>query len=352
MIRPAALLVLLLLVVGCDPKLAPTAAVPPLVLTHAVASGDQGPLTLRGVVAARSRMRLGFKQPGVVAAVLVRQGDAVRPGQVLARLDDADARAQLQAALAQRDKARRDAERAARLAAEGAVPSSLKDDAQNQLQTAEAQVSLAQEALNRTRLVATAAGTVFQRLSEPGETLGAGTPVLLVDETAQLVLKVGITDRDLRRVKEGQKVTVGPEDGQAAFEGRVATVGASPAPEDGLYAVEIQPASARKLTAGVLMQVRFEGPQEQAVRIPLESLVHRQDRDHVFVVVGDGTSAKVRLQPVDVARSEGKTLLLRTGLRGGERIVAEGAYFLQDGQAVRVADPAQSRAAGSFVDRS
>jgi RND family efflux transporter MFP subunit len=176
---------------------------------------------------------------------------------------------------------------------------------------------------------------VFQRVAEPGESLGSGNPVLIVDETAKLLLKVGVTDRDLKRVKEGQTVTVTPEDGSAAFPARVNSVAASPSPEDGLYLVEITPTSARKLTAGVLMQVRFEGPQLQAVRIPLDALVHRQDRDFVFLLQGTNP-AKAKLHPVEVGKGEGKSLLLRGGLKGGERIVAEGAYFLQDGQTVRI----------------
>ncbi len=324
------------LALACGQKAEAPKAAPPLVLTYRVESGEEGALVLRGVVSARSRMRLGFKQPGVVVAVLVREGDPVRAGQVLARLDDADAKAHLQAALAQRDKARRDSERAARLAGEGAVPTSLRDDALNQLQAAEAQVALAEESLARTRLVSAGAGSVFQRVAEPGETVGAGNPVLVVDETARPLLKVGVTDRDLRRVKEGQGVTVTPEDGGAAFPARITGLATSPSPQDGLYAVEITPTSSRSLIPGVLMQVRFEGPRQKAVRVPLEALVHRQDRDYVFLLEGQGAAARARLRPVEVARSEGKELLLRGGLQGGERIVAEGSYFLQDGQAVQV----------------
>lgn len=310
---------------------APAPPPPPLVLTHRVEAGETGALALRGVVSARSRMRLGFKQGGAIAAVLVREGDAVRPGQVLARQDDTDARAQVQAATAQRDKARRDAERAERLVGEGALPSSVREDARDQLQAAEAHLSLAQESLRRTRLVASARGTVFQRVAEPGETVGSGHPVLVVDETGQSILKVGLTERDLRRVKEGQPVTVQPEDGSPAFPGKVASLSPTPSPEDGLYAAEIAPATRRDLRPGLLMQVRFEGPQEKAVRIPLESLVHREDKDLVFVVA----QGKVKALPVTVARGEGRTVLLRGGLQGGELIVAEGAYFMQDGQSIR-----------------
>jgi RND family efflux transporter MFP subunit len=330
LLLPSLATVLFVLACGHGKSVA-SAPQPPLVLVHRVQSGEEGALALRGVASARSRLRLGFKQAGVVAAVLVREGDAVHPGQVLARLDDADAQAQVKAATAQRDKARRDAERAARLAGEGALPTSTRDDAQNQLQAAEAQLALAQEALSRTRLTSSVRGTVFQRIAEPGETVGSGHPVLLVDETDRVVLKVGVTDRDLRRVKEGMAVLIQPEDGTAPFAGKVSSVAPTPSPEDGLYAVEIAPTGNRCVRPGILMQVRFDGPKEKAIRIPLESLVHREDQDFVFVLEHD----RVRQQAVQVEKGEGRTLLLRSGLKGGEAIVAEGAYFLRDGQTVR-----------------
>jgi multidrug efflux pump subunit AcrA (membrane-fusion protein) len=50
----------------------------------------------------------------------------------------------------------------------------------------------------------------------------------------------------------------------------------------------------------------------------------------------------VKLVPVVAGRSEGRGIVVKQGLKGGERVVTEGAYFLQDGQPVRVVDGASA----------
>ncbi len=307
---------------------------PPSVQALVVASAADAPLQLRGTISADSRLRLGFKTGGILAAVLVKEGDRVVRGQVLARLDPAEAAAQLRAAAALRDKAKRDWVRADRLATDGALAASARDDAKTALEAAEANLAVAQEALARMTLTSPAAGTVFQRISEPGESIGSGNPVLLVDETSDLRVKVGVTDRDLRRLRAGQTARLLPEDGGPAVEGRVTSLSPMLNPADGLYTVEITPRGLLKgWQPGTLVNVRFDGAaSDPTLRVPLEALVHRQDRDWVFVV----QEGRARLVPVEVGRSEGRDIVVKGGLRGGERVVTEGAYFLQDGQPVQV----------------
>jgi len=192
--------------------------------------------------------------------------------------------------------------------------------------------------------VSPAVGTVSQRIAEPGGNVQAGNPVLLVDETGSLLVKVGVTDRDLRRLRAGQEALLLPEDGSPAIKGRISSLAPTPNPADGLYAAEIRPAGpAKGWQAGTLMGVRFEGAAVDAtIHVPLEALVHREDRDWVFVV----QEGRARLAAVQVGRSVGKEIAVKSGLKGGEQVITEGAYFLQDGQAVQVingATAAQNR---------
>jgi RND family efflux transporter MFP subunit len=323
---------------GCQQQAPPSAALPPLVRAHQVSVAPDAGLELAGSFAAEQRVRLGFKQGGVIAALDVEEGQHVSRGQLVGQLDDADARAALRTAQAARDKAQRDAERAKRLAGQGAVPSSLRDDTESQLEAAEARLAQARDALERTHLTTPVAGTVFLRLAEPGETVGSGNPVLVIDSSGRLVARAGATERELAALKVGAAATLVLVDG-TTLPGRVTSVATTPNAEDGLYAVEATPQAQkqRALLPGESVKLRFaRALSGGVVRIPLEALVNRRDRDFVFVLEAAGSSARVRLAPVTVAHVEGTTIVLREGLRGGERIVAEGAYFLQDGQAVRV----------------
>ncbi len=339
---------LLLVVAVCIPPLlaiacrrqAPAGALPPpLVRVHRIAPSQAASLELRGSIAAAHRVRLGFKQMGVIAALLVDNGDRVARGQVVGRLNDVDARSLVRAAQAARDKAGRDAQRAERLVTQGALPSNLRDDARNQLEAAEAQLAQAREALARTQLVSPVTGTVLSRLAEPGESVNAVTPVLVIDSADALIARAGATERERERLKVGMNSVLVLDDG-ASRPGRLTSLATTPNAEDGLYAVEVTPESARPaLLPGALARLRFEGPRPTSVvTIPLDALVHRQDRDYVFALERRNGQAVVRLTPIAVDRVEGTTLLVRDGLTGGQSIVAEGAYFLEDGQAVRTMD--------------
>jgi RND family efflux transporter MFP subunit len=338
--RAALILFLFLLAAGqaCQRRAPSGTLTPPLVRAHRVAAASDATLELAGTFTAAQRVRLGFKQGGLIASIDVGQGDRVARGQVVARLDDADARAAVRAAQAARDKAQRDADRAARLAAQGALPSSVRDDAQSQLEAADARLSQTRDALERTHLASPVAGAVFLRLAEPGETVGSGTPILVIDSSGHLVARAGATERELALIGPNVPATLILGDG-ASLPGRVTSRAATPNSDDGLYAVEVTPkAPARAaILAGAPVTLRVSGTQPvDALRIPLDALVHRSDRDFVFVLEASGAGVVARLRPITVGRVEGTTVAARGGLVAGERIVAEGAYFLQDGQAVRV----------------
>lgn len=307
---------------------------PPLVRVCAAEDGSGQSLELRGIVASEGRLRLGFKASGIIAAIPVREGQAVLAGQLLAALDGLDARSSLRTAKAELDRVRREAERAERLVAEGVLPSKDRADARNALETAEARWCQAQDALTRTRLAAPMAGTLFQRLAEPGETVAAGTPVLELDTTDRPVIRTGVTERELGQLRVGQPAILLPEDGAVPFRGRVRSLGAAPAAADGLYSLTILP-DRTDLRPGALLKVRFEGLRGSGVRIPFSARVHRQGRDITFVLEGAAPPFKVRARPVEVAKIHGTAIELRSGLKAGERLVSEGAHFLEDGQTVR-----------------
>jgi RND family efflux transporter MFP subunit len=334
--RLIVILLAAVLPVGCHKREEMAVPLPPLVRACSVASSSQSQLTLRGSVVAAQRVKLGFKQGGVIAAIEVREGDRVESGRIVGRMDDTDARSAVRMAQAAREKAQRDAARAERLLSGGAIPQGVRDDARNQLEAAEAQLAQAREALERTLLRAPVAGTVAARLSEPGETVGSGNPVLVIDSSRELLARAGATERERTLLRIGLSVQLEAEDG-TTLAGKVRSVATTPNAEDGLYAVEVQPERAQGLLAGGLVVLRLSTTQGASLlRIPLEALVHRHDKDYVFALASEGGATVARLRPVTVNQVEGTTLVVREGLKADERIVAEGAYFLQDGQAVRI----------------
>ena len=75
---------------------------------------------------------------------------------------------------------------------------------------------------------------------------------------------------------------------------------------------------------------------KDAVVVPAGAVQISNDKSYVFVLEGKGGAHAVRLRPIVVGEAGGREVEVRSGLAEGELIVAEGAYFLQDGQVVRV----------------
>jgi membrane fusion protein (multidrug efflux system) len=315
----------------------------PAILTIAVQAQPEPALSRRGAVTTGARLRLGFNQPGVLASVNVKTGDVIRKGQLLAQLKDGGASASLQAAQANRARAQRDFGTARMLAGSGSLPVQQRDDAQSLLQVANANTSLAAELLADRRLLSPITGSVLQRLAEPGEAVAPGMPVLVVDDAYRLVVKVGVNERELPRVTPGQPAKLAVDGDPNPAPAVVSSV--APAPlGDGLYTVEVTPTDdhIRAFRAGTLLTVSFEELATAAsIRIPLDALVYRQGKTWVFVVVpatGPSSDATVQIREVVLDRTHSKDVGVKSGLALGERIVREGADFLQDGQAVRVLD--------------
>lgn len=142
-IFPGAPLAILSVMLACGESTPAESVQAPLVQAHRVDGSGSRTMELRGIVVTEGRLRLGFKASGVLGSLRVREGEAVRAGQVLAFLDEVEARSQLQSAAASLARVRREAERAERLATEGVIPANDREDARNQLEAAEAQWRLA-----------------------------------------------------------------------------------------------------------------------------------------------------------------------------------------------------------------
>jgi RND family efflux transporter MFP subunit len=180
--------------------------------------GFESALTFTGRVEARRLSRLGFERAGLLAEVLVREGDAVSADDVLARLDRARLQArreELVAALASAEAdlalAEATAERYRGAVQDGAVTRQALDEAVEGARAAAANVRLARARiatvdvdLGKSALLAPFDGVVTDRLTDEGQVLDAGTPVLSLQEAAAPEIRVGVAGRLTHRLEPGR----------------------------------------------------------------------------------------------------------------------------------------------------
>jgi RND family efflux transporter MFP subunit len=345
--NPRFVLFSLFVLTGCRHESeAPTASHVPLVRITEIHLEHDGLLERRGEVGATARVRLGFRVPGTVRGVFVREGDVVKKGRLLAVLDDTSASASLRDSEAGLTEAKSESDAARALVASGSIPSRQYTRTEADLGHALARQALAVQSVSDTRLYAPIDGQVVSRHLELGEVVEPGAVAFIVDDRIHLSVRLGVSQHDVARVHPDQEVALAPVrdgtsnvaiSGEATLTGYVASVTSAPDPGDALYTVEIRPKAEpwTTLRPGAQVVVRFNDPKPPAVlRVPLDSLVHRRGKDLVFVVVDEGGVATAHARTVTLGWSEGTTVVLADGLKEGERIVTEGAYFLQDGDRI------------------
>ncbi len=341
-----ALLAAALALTACNPAaLAATPAAPPEELvpvrTAPVAHGPvERPVRAAGTVATKDEWDLGFKVGGLLASVEVHEGQQVRKGQVLARLDPTEVAAGVRQAREGLEKARRDAARMAGLVAAETAPRTAAEDTRTAEAVAEATLAAAEFNLRHTTLTAPDDGWVDRRLAEPGEVVAPGRPVIhLSGQGRGFVVRAALSDRDALGLSPGTPATVilDARPGER-LPGQVAELSRSASRGTGTYQVEIRlaPASAgAPLLAGLTAKVEIARRVPAAGAVPLAAVVDGDGAQGAVFAVEGGRARRV---PVRIAFLQGDRAVLASGVEGLDRVVTDGAARLADGRAVRLAD--------------
>jgi len=209
-------------------------------------------LPVSGTLAPVSQATVKAKVSGDVIQVGVREGEAVRAGQVLARIDTADLEAKLierqgalesaraQMALAEKTRATNVKLLNDRFISQNAFDSSQSgyDVAKGNVKSAEAQVRLAENALKDALVVAPIAGIVHKRHVQPGEKVAFDAPIVTVVDLADLELQALVPAIDIPGLAVGMPVELAVDGyGDRKFAGRIGRI--NPSTEPGTRAILI-----------------------------------------------------------------------------------------------------------------
>ncbi len=287
--------------------------------------------------------------------VLVDRGTRVQRGQVLARFDDrtlrtdlAQAEASLQQAEAQARQAVANRDRALSLRHSGAVSEQDELQAVTAAATAIAQWRQAQAALEAARvrldqavLTAPDSGTISSRSATLGQVAAAGMEMFRLIRQDRLEWRAEVPPAQLAALRAGQAAELVLPDGRTATgKLRVLSPSLEAASRLALVSVDLAPGSGAR--AGMYLQGRLFIGRAPALAVPADSLVLRDGRPYVFVLLDQ----RVRRVAVTTGRREGAWVEVLQGLTVGDRVVVRGAGFLADGDRVQLA-PAEG-AVGLF----
>ena len=303
------------------------------------------PVAVAGQLSSETEARLSFKTGGIVRRILVREGDYVAKGQLLAALDLTEISAQVAQASQGEAKARRDLDRFRRLLADSAAPREAVDNLRTAYAVAREQATIARFNQRYSEIRAPVAGRVVRKLLNEGELAAPGTPVFFLNATAGAtwVLKAGVADKDWARLQVGDPATVTLDayPGQP-FTGRVSRLAQGVDPTTGTWQVEVrlQPRNQARLATGLFARAALQ-PRRQAAYhvIPAEAVVEGES-EAAFVFVpagaGPGGTTRVRKAPIRVAFLRGADVYVSQGLDSLAHVVERGAGFLTEYSTISV----------------
>ena len=317
------------------------------------AGGDA--IVLTGSVQAQNEINLSFRIDGRMLERNVSVGDAVRPGQPVARLDAQNeesslqaAQAQLVAARARLAEARNNFARFRDLVAENAVSRASFEQtetamkgAESQVETAQTQVTLGENRLSYTRLVSDVAGVVTAQGAEPGEVVGAGRMIVQVarDGARDAVFDVPARVKDAAPANPTITVIL-TSDPKVTATGTVREVAPRADPVTGTFRIRVRlanPPPAMRLGATVTGRMKLASA--LTIEVP-PSAVIRSDRQSAVWVV-DPKTGLVSTRAIEIRSSDPLRVEVAAGLNPGDVVVTAGVQALRAGQKVRLLESKQ-----------
>lgn len=295
-------------------------------------------LEVTGSLEANESVAIQPELAGIVREIAFAEGQAVEKGASLARLDDAELKAQVDEAAARADLARINRERAEALATDGSLAQAEIDRVRSEERGAVAALELLRVRLARTRLVAPFAGVLGSRRLSVGDYATPTSVLTTLDDLSALKVAFRVPERSIPQVKAGTRVTalvrVGADERPVETEGEVFFVSASIDPA--LRASEVK-AILRdpppELRPGMFASVRIVlSTRPQALVVPEAALLAGQRGVQVIAVETKAGASVARYVKVETGLRVGGGVEIRPvapdTLEPGTRIVSSGAGAL------------------------
>ena len=276
------------------------------------------------------------KVSGVVVELRAEEGDQVKAGQLLARIDDSELAVNVKQAKARLDNAKSAFERAREMFQKNLTSREAYEQAKLELETAQAQYESAQLQWQYSRIRAPIDGVVTARNIDLGDMVSVNTVVFSLADFNPLLARVHVPEKDITQVHVGQpaKITVESAPGRT-FTGRVQMISPVVDPTTGTVKVTIE---IRK-REGILRPGMFASvylvteTHPNALVIPKKALVLESERDMVFTFK-NGRAHEV---PLKLGFSDAQNVEVLAGLAEGDTVITVGQEGLREGTPVRVA---------------
>jgi RND family efflux transporter MFP subunit len=325
-----------MLISSCTSKKEQTAKAPTRVETEVVSTAmNANGQTYVGIIEECEATAVSFTGMGVVKRMLVNEGQAVSKGQLIAVMDDTQARNLLSGAEAQMTQANDALERYKMLHDNGSLPEVQWVEIQSKVAQAKSQLEVAKKNLADCRLVAPVSGIVGKRLVGAGETAMPSQAVVSILDISTVKVKVAIPETEISGIGANTSSIIKVEAANGSFTGGRIEKGVQADALTHTYDIRIHVANGqRKLLPGMVASVQFGNIEQpsKGFSLPVTAVQRKADGSlFVWTVSGDSTAHRTTIH---TGQTMGNRIAITDGISDGGRIVVEGYQKLSEGTKV------------------
>jgi len=292
---------------------------------------------LVGTFEARKELNVIAETQGRIVAVYVTEGQTVRKGQLIAKIDDSTIQSQLRAAQASIEKGKKDVERYQNLLKVGAISQTQYEEVELSLRNQESNVAAIQQQLQYTTAKSPMSGIVKEVILEEGSFATPSKEIASIIDINKLNMVVKMDEKEIVKIRKGKKVNILTDVyEEIVFTGMINQISVQ-ADAARKYEVEIQVANnnSHPLKAGMYGTAFIPldlNRETEVMTIPRKSVIGSVKNPQVYTIK-DGKSTIV---DIEVGENIEDMVVVLKGLQLGDEIITTGQINLQEGKEVRV----------------
>lgn len=292
-------------------------------------------ITVQGRTVADADLTYSAEVPGTVESLRLSLGQRVRRGQVLARINYLSLKARVADARARSSLQQKTWRRLTVLGKDDMVPREKVDQAEAAHISADAALKIALAELSKSTIRARRGGVVTRKFVESGEYVSPGAPVLQVVDLDEVVVQGQLPESQVAAVGKGSPVKIEIRALGRTFPAKVHAVlpVASPVSRTFKFRIKVRNPS-HQILIGMAATIHISVQTHEAVVLVPQDVVLEEGASRTVYVVGPGDKAVRR--PVALGPTDAENVMLRSGLKPGERLVVLGQRDLKPGQPVQV----------------
>jgi RND family efflux transporter MFP subunit len=293
-------------------------------------------MSFLGVFEANHQNNVASDASGKLISLLVKEGDNVSKGQVIAKLDDELIQLQIENAKLNIAQLKNDNARFSNLRKDQAISAMEAEKMELALKSAEVQLKQLQKQLKSTSIVAPFSGVVTKKLVDLGSMVMPGSPIVELTDISSLKLTVSVPERDVMKFQKGQQVLAFADVyGTTEFKGNVSMVAVqADAAHNFKIQTTIQNSAKNRIMSGMYGSVALANSQSvTTLAVSRKALVGSSKNPQVYVV----RNGKAILTSFTAGTSDGEYLEVVSGLTKNDVVVVKGQVNLENNSNVKLA---------------